>query len=179
MSGFSQPFTLEGLFGAADAGAFEERVDVQMNADEGEDDNQEPMQEDGSVITTFFISLFMLTSICLNNRIEMISDDLAPHIPRKRSRSPSTAATDELLNQNPDPSFVRQTKRQRRAKDIPSYDAPPDHNILQQMARSNPLSRRVLKREAKRARKTHRVNTAGAGRGMDIDDEGLQSTFMA
>ena len=109
----------------------------------------------------------------------MISDDLAPHIPRKRSRSPSTAATDGLLNQNPDPSSVRQTKRQRKSKDIPSYDAPPDHNILQQMARSNPLSRRVLKREAKRARKTHRVNTASAGRGMEIDDEGLQSTFMA
>ena len=53
VSGFSQPFTLEVLFGAADSGAFEERADVQMNADEGEDDSQEPMQEDGSVITFF------------------------------------------------------------------------------------------------------------------------------
>ena len=109
----------------------------------------------------------------------MISDDLAHHIPRKRSRSPSTVATDGSLTQNPDPSSVRQAKRQRRSKDIPSYDAPPDHNVLQQMARSNPLNRRSLKREAKRAKKAHRVNTAGAGRGMEIDDEGLQSTFMA
>ena len=53
MSGFSQPFTLDGLFGAADAGAFDERVDVQMNADEGEGNNEEPMQEDGSVMTIF------------------------------------------------------------------------------------------------------------------------------
>ena len=48
LSEFSKPFTLEGLFGAADAGAFGERTaDVQMNVDEDDDEDQEPMQEDG------------------------------------------------------------------------------------------------------------------------------------
>ncbi|KAK2464983.1 hypothetical protein APHAL10511_003059 [Amanita phalloides] len=153
LSGFSKPFTLDGLFGAADAGAFD---DVQMG-DEREIDNQEPMQEDGT---------------------EMISDDLAPHIPRKRSRSPSTVATapDGPTFQNLDQCNVRKPKRQRKSKDVPSYDTPPDQHVLQQMARSNPLNRRALKKEAKRARKTHRVQTSGAG--MEID-EGLQFTFMA
>ena len=53
MSGFSEPLTLDGLFGAADAGASNEWVDIQMNADEGEGNNEEPMQEDGSIMTIF------------------------------------------------------------------------------------------------------------------------------
>ncbi|KAF8626095.1 hypothetical protein AX14_011510 [Amanita brunnescens Koide BX004] len=60
-----------------------------MNADEGEGNNKEPMQEDG---------------------IEMISDDLAHHIPCKQSRSPSTVAMDGTLTQNPDPSSMWQAK---------------------------------------------------------------------
>jgi nuclear GTP-binding protein len=51
VSQFSQPFTLEGLFGAADAGAFGETpADVQMGADEDKDPfytTQEAMEEDG------------------------------------------------------------------------------------------------------------------------------------
>ena len=40
----------------------------------------------------------------------MISDDLAHHIPCKRSRSPSTVAMDGALTQNPDPSSMWQAK---------------------------------------------------------------------
>ena len=54
-------------------------------------------------------------------------------------------------------------------------------------ATSNPLNRRVLKKEGKKARKAarraHRMGGAGAGAGaggMDVDDEsGLAFTFMA
>jgi nuclear GTP-binding protein len=46
------------------------------------------------------------------------------------------------------------------------------------MDRSNPLSRKTLKREAKRARKAHRIKAAGPG-GMEVDNAGLQFTFMA
>ena len=50
---------------------------------------------------------------------------------------------------------------------------------------SNPLNRRVLKKEGKKARKAarraHRIGGVGAGAGgMDVDDEsGLAFTFMA
>ncbi|KAM6499506.1 P-loop containing nucleoside triphosphate hydrolase protein [Amanita muscaria] len=159
VSQFSQPFTLEGLFGAADAGAFGRTpADVQMEADEDKDPfytTQEAMQEDGK---------------------EMISDDLAPHIPRKRSRSP---ATDVQSNQTMDYGYVRQPKRQRKSKDVPSYEAPPDEHVLKQMAKSNPLNRRALKKEAKRLRKAHRTKTSGGGGGMDVDEESLEFTFMA
>ncbi|KIL58339.1 hypothetical protein M378DRAFT_15594 [Amanita muscaria Koide BX008] len=74
VSQFSLPFTLEGLFGPADAGAFGEApTDFQMDADE--DKEKEAMQKDGLVQHQhpFF-----------EERKEMTSDDLAPQIPCKR-----------------------------------------------------------------------------------------------
>lgn len=82
------------------------------------------------------------------------------------------------------PSHVRQPKRQRKSKDVPAYDALPEAHVLKGMGRSNPLNRRVLKREAKRARRAGRARGKtgaegeGAG-GMEIDDEGLAFTFIA
>ncbi|PFH53640.1 hypothetical protein AMATHDRAFT_1276 [Amanita thiersii Skay4041] len=159
LSEFSKPFTLEGLFGAADAGAFNDRpADVQMDAD-GDGDafydamEGDAMEEDGR---------------------QMISDDLAPHIPRKRSRSPSSTPLPSIpgssrINSDLDQvRYTRQPKRQRRSKDIPSYEAPVEQHVLQQMSKSNPLNRRALKKEAKRARKAHRVKSA-------IDSGGLES----
>ena len=127
------------------------------------------------------------------NSIPMESDDLKHIIPRKRSRSPSETAT----NPNTDPTSInsmavvdstdlsryhRQPKRARKSKEIPAYDAPPDTHVLHQMGKSNPLGRKTLKRDAKRARKAHSIrttNTGGSGAGMEVDDEGLQFTFMA
>jgi len=112
----------------------------------------------------------------------MESDDLKPIIPRKRSRSPSEAPTPALEPNPSEPNFTRQPKRQRKSKDIPAYDAPPDNHILQRMDRSNPLSRKTLKREAKKARKAGMQRTrgdAGKATGMDVDDYGLQFTFIA
>ena len=122
----------------------------------------------------------------------MESDDLAPIIPRKRSRSRSpsqapmpVAALGPNSNNNSEPRFVRQPKRQRKSKIIPTYDAAPDEHILQRMDRSNPLSRKIFKREAKKARKAgvqRRKGNVSALNGkaeMDVDDqEGLQFTFM-
>lgn len=116
----------------------------------------------------------------------MESDDLRHVIPRKRSRSPSevsavpagpnSMATDGDLSR-----YTRQPKRQRKPKDVPDYDALPDQHVLEQMGRSNPLNRRSLKKEAKRVRKAHRVRTvqSGLGGSMEVDDEGLQFSFMA
>ncbi|KAF9545042.1 P-loop containing nucleoside triphosphate hydrolase protein [Agrocybe pediades] len=173
LSEFSKPFTLDGLFGAADAGAFgDHNEDEQMLADDDNDvffdatEGPDAMEQDGA------------------DGVPMESDDLRHVVPRKRSRSP----TPSEATQNPQqptssadtsaPSYLtRQPKRQRKNRDIPSYDAQPDENDLAQMGRSNPLSRKNLKREAKRARKAHRVK-ADTG-GMEVDDGDLQFTFMA
>ncbi|KAF8876800.1 hypothetical protein CPB84DRAFT_382967 [Gymnopilus junonius] len=173
LSQFSKPFELEGLFGAADAGAFSGRTndDVPMAAD-----------EDGDV----FWDAPEIPEAMDEDLVPMESDDLRHIIPRKRSRSPSEAsvipvgpnsmATDGDLSR-----YTRQPKRQRKSKNVPAYDAPPDQHVLDQMGRSNPLNRRSLKKEAKRVRKAHRVRTAqnAPGGSMEVDDEGLQFTFMA
>lgn len=127
----------------------------------------------------------------------MESDDLKHIVPRKRSRSPSEvpqttlgassnaadASTAMQFDQADAQTWQsRQPKRQRKNKNVPSYDAPVDKHVLEQMGRSNPLSRKALKKDAKRARKAHRTTTEaadpGAG-GMDVDDDGLQFTFIA
>ena len=121
----------------------------------------------------------------------MESDDLVHVVPRKRSRSPSViSSAPHISSANAEKPFgpvdglawqSRQPKRQRKNKDVPAYDALPDRHILQQMGKSNPLSRRALKKDAKRARKAHRTDarTAPAGGGMDVDDESLEFSFMA
>lgn len=111
----------------------------------------------------------------------MESDDLAPHIPRKRSRSPSVASTTRTSATAPTSEGARPPapKRLRRSHDVPAYDAPVEEHARRAMASANPLGRRVLKREAKKAR---RAATRALGRppggGMDVDDVGLGATFM-
>ncbi|KAF8197009.1 P-loop containing nucleoside triphosphate hydrolase protein [Pholiota molesta] len=166
LSEFSQPFTLDGLFGAADAGAFGGRDnDDAVMADEDGDvfwdavEGPGEMDEDG---------------------IPMESDDLKHVVPRKRSRSPSLMPDDTNGTSN-----LRTYLRYYHTLDIPSYDVAPDHHILAQMGKSNPLSRKALKKDAKKARKAHRAltqahtHTASGGGGMEVDDDGLQFTFMA
>ena len=119
----------------------------------------------------------------------MESDDLKPIIPCKRSRSPSEALTPASAPDSNEPRFVRQPKRQRKSKDIPAYNAAPDDHVLKSMDRSNPLSRKILKREAKKVRKAGMQRTKGsedvsvlgkaAAMDVDADDQGLQFTFMA
>jgi nuclear GTP-binding protein len=115
----------------------------------------------------------------------MESDDLKPIIPCKRSRSPSEVSIPVPGSTSIEPKLTRQPKRQRKSKDIPTYDAAPDQHVLKRMDRSNPLSRKVLKREAKKARKAEMQRTKGdmsaLGKAteMDVDDQGLQFTFMA
>ncbi|CDO70153.1 hypothetical protein BN946_scf185009.g4 [Trametes cinnabarina] len=163
---FAKPFTLDGLFGAADAGAFGgEGADAEM-ADEPVDaeDAVESMDEDGK---------------------QMESDDLAPHIPRKRSRSPSPSASVSTVAVG---GSVRTTagddarppapKRLRKSHDVPSYDAPVDEHARRAMASANPLSRRVLKREAKKARRAANRALGKRPGGMEVDDMGLGGTFM-
>lgn len=119
----------------------------------------------------------------------MESDDLKPIIPYKRSRSEVLTPEPASAPNSNEPKFVRQPKRQRKSKDIPAYNAAPDEHVLKRMDRSNPLSRKILKREAKKVRKAGMQRTKGSGdmstlgkaaaMDVDADDQGLQFTFMA
>lgn len=117
----------------------------------------------------------------------MESDDLASSIPRKRSRSasPSPSLPREGQTGGPifapadvrDAGFERAPKRMRREKvrDAPGWEE-------RAMARANPLNRRAIKQDAKRARRAaaraSRAATGPAG-GMEMEtDDGLRDTFM-
>ncbi|KAI0743336.1 hypothetical protein C8Q80DRAFT_1180367 [Daedaleopsis nitida] len=176
VSEFAKPFMLEGLFGAADAGAFGASGDAEMaEAEDGlAGGGEDEMDEDGH---------------------QMDADDLAPPT-RKRPRSPSVASVVSITPS--DFTFAtsetrqpRQPKRLRRSHAIPAYDAPPDAHARAAMAGANPLGRRVLKREAKKVRraanraaqaemaKAHAGMRAGAVMAVDEDAEMLGATFMA
>ncbi|KAG2002465.1 GTP-binding protein [Coprinopsis cinerea AmutBmut pab1-1] len=171
---FSKPFELDGLFTAADAGAFNpgSTNDVQMDADmdpgEGEVfvDAPEEMDQDGT---------------------GMDAEELPPFKgPRKRTRSPSPPPANAAVTMFDDdsrPSYhYRQPKRVRRNKDIPEYHAKPDDHVLQRMGKSNPLNRKALKLEKKKARKQMKLQAqaeAGESGGMQVDNEDLSFTFMA
>lgn len=119
---------------------------------------------------------------CDAHRVAMESDDLTPSVPRKRYRSvsPSPVPSDTMQSETP---TQRIPKRLRRSHDIPAYDAPVEEHARRTMATANPLSRRVLKQEAKKARRaaTRAMNLQKmSGGGMEIDDEGgLGATFLA
>ncbi|KAG6842018.1 hypothetical protein C0991_003544 [Blastosporella zonata] len=172
---FSKPFELAGLFGAADAGAFGGTSEEAMDADVDEDGDMFFDAEEGD-------------SAMMDEMSQMVTEDteMTPTNSRKRPRSPSIAPdTDNAPMVGAEGAvpahLTRQPKRQRKTRDVPAYDAPPDEHVLRHMDRSNPLSRRNLKKEAKRARKAHRANDQGTpGNGlMEVDGEGLGFTFMA
>ncbi|KAI0631838.1 hypothetical protein C8Q77DRAFT_1129408 [Trametes polyzona] len=168
---FAKPFTLDGLFGAADAGAFggDGPADAEMVDEPADEDVPEEMDEDGK---------------------QMESDDLAPRIPRKRSRSASPTPSSFSVSTITTTTTTRATvtanddarppapKRLRRSHDVPSYDAPVDEHARRAMASANPLGRRVLKREAKKARRAANRALGKRPGGMEVDDVGLGGTFM-
>ncbi|EIW53047.1 uncharacterized protein TRAVEDRAFT_75218 [Trametes versicolor FP-101664 SS1] len=143
----AKPFSLDRLFGAADAGAFgfEPPADVEMGDEETEDFPEE-MDEDGQTTS--------------------------PRTSRANARAPPPSPPPRA----PPP---RRARGPRRSHDVPAYDAPVEEHARRAMASANPLGRRVLKREAKKAR---RAATRALGRplggGMDVDDLGLGATFM-
>jgi hypothetical protein len=96
-------------------------------------------------------------------------------VPRKRAHSPSVSGVDHLGS-----SANHQPKRQRR---IRARDPALDQAVTKN---HNSLNRRLLKREAKKARRSAgRAARALAGTcGMDVDADmadgvGLEFTFMA
>ena len=125
----------------------------------------------------------------------MESDDLAPRIPRKRSRSPSVLSISTITPSDTAAPTTRAQvtvddnarppapKRLRRSHDVPDYHAPVDEHTRRSMAGANPLSRKVLKKEAKKARRAAnraaQAERVRAGGGMEVDEDVvLETTFM-
>lgn len=141
---FSKPFSLDGLFGAADAGAFSGDTEMGDMETEVPQQAQDSMQDDSVPgITT------------------------SPSHQRKRSRSPSSIRPD-------DGEFQRQPKRQRKNRDLESYT----DTAVDSIAKHNPLNRRSLKKDAKRARRAANRQMRIEETGMDVDDVALQSTIF-
>ncbi|KIK69019.1 hypothetical protein GYMLUDRAFT_35060 [Collybiopsis luxurians FD-317 M1] len=187
---FSKPFELEGLFGAADQKAFGGDAATDINMDGATDEDGDEMFWDANEIFE-------------NDQedVGMQEDDqtISPEAFAarrtslgKRARSPSVLSTQaSILQVNSDADMrsyhFRQPKRQRKSKLIPDYDAPPDTHVLERMGKSNPLNRRVLKKERKRERRlaglARRAGADGtSGGGMEVDDStagDLASTFIA
>ena len=117
----------------------------------------------------------------------MDSDDPAPSLPRKRARSPSPATFNDPImstsaglseaTQHPQPPPSKRVKRNTEP------EGKSGNTNASAMAGDNPLNRRVLKRDAKKARKAERKRAKVRAAGMEVDaepgEEGLAFTFMA
>ncbi|KAH8828059.1 P-loop containing nucleoside triphosphate hydrolase protein [Flagelloscypha sp. PMI_526] len=154
---FAPAFRLEGLFNSADASALD---DGKMVEDEDANDEFYDAMEDGEVET----------EVVDPDASEMLTDDtfsLAALSSRKRMRSLSPEPNEDPNSMDTQlPGYVtRQPKRQRRQMDRE------DNNKVA----INPLSRKNLKKVAKKARKAWR-NTHGPGMVVEQD---VGDTFMA
>ncbi|KAG2337125.1 P-loop containing nucleoside triphosphate hydrolase protein [Suillus weaverae] len=152
LSSFSKPFELAGLFGTADAGAFNENAPMQKEVamDDGEINNDIVAQESGMIVDDGMTASAMLLPSS-----------------RKRVRSPSlitqAGATDSSAQ-------LRIPKRFRRAKDLSAYEE------AAARSQSRVMNRRSVKQDRKRARRAANKLTK-AESGMEVD--GLQETFIA
>lgn len=170
LASFSKPFELEGLFTAADAGAF------------GNGTPEIEMNEEGNEI--FFDAQETLDS----ERMEVADDEVQmtdanpPSSLGKRRRSeslPPSSMTPETQSitapsvASEHVQFTRQPKRLRKTRDLEFSE--------QHMSKNNPLNRKVLKNEKKKERRAMRAKLkAIKGDGMEVDDfAGLEFTFMA
>ncbi|TFK51385.1 P-loop containing nucleoside triphosphate hydrolase protein [Heliocybe sulcata] len=146
---FAPAFNIEGLFGQADKGAFED-AEMQDGEREGEGEDGERMEED-------------------QDGMDQEPEPSFEHT-RKRPRSPSPAFSLDPATAmvDSDKDIVQRPPKRLRKSNSSLGD---DHEM---MAKSNPLSRRVLKKEAKRSRRAARK---AEGKGMEVDVE-LEGTFM-
>ncbi|THU97867.1 hypothetical protein K435DRAFT_753462 [Dendrothele bispora CBS 962.96] len=186
---FSKPFQLpglEGLFGAADAGAFgggSKDVNMDGDGDEGEEmfwDAEESFNAGNQDVDV--------------EADEMMTDLVSRRTSLgKRPRSPSvtpSATIPALQSESGESRFHRLPKRLRKSqfRIDGDFDASSGHH--NGIGSGNPLNRRTLKKERKRERKIARLAqkaaNASAGDqegngGMEVDDVGggLGFTFMA
>ena len=147
VSEFSKPFELAGLFGTADAGAF---------------DNEPTTEVD------------MAEDMAASGGPDMIVDEAATSIPQKRRRTPSLEkeqAPSQTQTQTFDAPAARMPKRFRRAKDLSAYE--------EAASRSHPLHKKILKKDARRARRAAAKLRNGMGQDASMEVDDLRDTFIA
>ncbi|KAK7687184.1 hypothetical protein QCA50_009688 [Cerrena zonata] len=174
---YSQAFSVEGLFGMADQGAFGggSVPDEEDMAIEDEVQAMDmPMDEDAN---------------------KMVED--SPNKSLKRGRSPSPTPEPHTrgvqIQRVGSPSAIRQPKRMRKSHASDPIAA----STFASMEHANPLNRRALKKDRKRTRRAERTRVGGGigeaglggnGGGMEVDDEdrgpggiglGLGGTFFS
>ncbi|KAL1743203.1 P-loop containing nucleoside triphosphate hydrolase protein [Schizophyllum fasciatum] len=149
---FTKPFALEGLFDAADTGAFDSDAKMDEDQEVFYDAEETPAMQDDDMVDPD------VSSASLKR-------------PRSPSPDPLPMSGDNVEMLDPDDLPTRQPKRLRKNHDLPEYEQ------TQGLGRNNPLNRRFLKKEAKRARKVQRLVAKAAGESMMVD-EGLAATFM-
>src|ERR1700761_6428665 len=148
LSELSAPFSLPGLFGDADTGAFGASTgDMEMDAD-----------DDGDI----FVDAMDEVELTMQTQADVLVP--APQNPRKRARSQSPSPfpfqSSELpVHEGNEKYAYRQPKRMRKA-----------NTTVPEAQVRNPLGRSVLKKEAKRARKAARnaARLSRAGGGMQV-----------
>ncbi|KAI0740020.1 hypothetical protein C8Q76DRAFT_790505 [Earliella scabrosa] len=169
-----KPFTLDGPFSTANAGAFGggEPGDAEMAEAEAEEGVDGRGREADGI------------------RRPSPAQPLAPPFPSPppvpfpppRPRPPQPPPHLHCKHKRHDADGVRSSAprrlRLRRAHDVPDV---PDYHARRAMASANPLRRRVLKHEAKMTRRAaNRAVQRKRDAGMDVDEELLlEATFMA
>ncbi|KAI0344187.1 P-loop containing nucleoside triphosphate hydrolase protein [Trametopsis cervina] len=159
-------FELGDLFHGADEGAFGEHPDTEMALDENEGEEPEEVEMETDDAANLMEADDPDTSRISHKRIRSASP--TPSIATGTAPSQRYAAPDHDYMQ-------RAPKRLRRSHDIPDYNAPVNAHRI---ASSNPMNRRLLKKEAKKARRAGRPQGIQAGT-MEVDDIGLAGTFFA
>ncbi|KZT30255.1 P-loop containing nucleoside triphosphate hydrolase protein [Neolentinus lepideus HHB14362 ss-1] len=137
---FAPAFNIEGLFGQADRGAFE---DAEMRDGDGEVEGERMDQDQDGM------------------------DEQEQEHPRKRPRSPSLDRATSMVDSDTD-IVQRPPKRMRKSRETVD-----DNHAM--MAKRNPLSRRVLKKEAKRSKRAANKALGRTGSAMEVE---LEGTFM-
>ena len=151
LTGFSKPFELAGLFGAADAGAFAPE-EVTMGDD-----------------TTAHEAEMVADDTPLRIPLKR-SHSPGPGLGSEPDPGPRPGAAQRPTLDAPS---VRTPKRFRRAKDLSAYE--------EAAAESHPLRKKTLKKDAKKARREARrlQRRSGKGVGMEVEVDELRDTFMA
>ena len=151
LTGFSKPFELAGLFGAADAGAFAPE-EVTMGDD-----------------TTAHEAEMVADDTPLRIPLKR-SHSPGPGLGSEPDPGPRPGAAQRPTLDAPS---VRTPKRFRRAKDLSAYE--------EAAAESHPLRKKTLKKDAKKARREARrlQRRSGQGVGMEVEVDELRDTFMA
>ncbi|KAI0783164.1 hypothetical protein C8Q75DRAFT_785156 [Abortiporus biennis] len=163
---FGKAFEVEGLFGMADQGAF--------GSKQGEA-NDMVMEEDPGVGKDVFME---------DSGSQMVEDTSIHSLKRRHSPEPeeepvpSVNPNDASGSSAPreEPGYAhRAPKRMRKA----NAADPLSNATISSMAHNNPLNRKAVKRDMKKARRAARLRHHAHGDGgMEVDDIGLNGTIF-